>query len=142
MALPDPVMTAEELNEFLIAAFPNQPRHHRVTEVTPTGVRLHLPIGPQDERPGGTVSGPVLMALADSSAWLATLSRIGPVALAVTSSLTINFLRKPPLDVDLTAEVEVVKLGRRLSVSDVRIRSGEVLVAQASVTYAIPDTPP
>ena len=131
-------MTPDDLNEFLAGAFPNAPRSHRVTEVTESGVVLHLPVGPEHERPGGTVSGPTMMGLVDGAAWLATLSRIGPVALAVTSSLTINFLRKPSLDRDLVATVEVLKLGRRLSVSEVRITSGDDLVAHASVTYAIP----
>ena len=131
-------MTVDELNEFLAGAFPNAPRLHHVVEVTDAGVVLRLPIGPDHERPGGTVSGPTMMGLADSAAWLGTLSRIGPVALAVTSSLTINFLRKPSIDRDLVAAVEVLKLGRRLSVSEVRISSGDDLVAQASVTYAIP----
>jgi uncharacterized protein (TIGR00369 family) len=131
-------MTPDDLNDFLAGAFPNAPRSHRVTEVTETGVVLHLPVGPEHERPGGTVSGPAMMGLVDGAAWLATLSRIGPVALAVTSSLTINFLRKPSLDRDLVARADVLKLGRRLSVTDVRLLSGDDLVAQASVTYAIP----
>ncbi|MCU1484240.1 MAG: thioesterase [Actinomycetia bacterium] len=131
-------MTPDELNDFLTGAFPNSPRNHRVVEVTATGVVLELPIGPEHERPGGTVAGPVMMGLVDGAAWLATLSRIGPVALAVTSSLTINFLRKPSLERSLVAHAEVLKLGRRLSVTDVRLLSGDELVAQASVTYAIP----
>jgi acyl-coenzyme A thioesterase PaaI-like protein len=132
------VVTARELDDFVAAAFPNAPRAHRVAEVTDRGVVLHRPIGPEDERPGGTVSGPTMMGLADAAAWLATLSRIGLVALTVTSSLTINFLRKPPLDRDLYAHAELLKLGRRLSVTDVRLISGDDLVAQATVTYAIP----
>jgi uncharacterized protein (TIGR00369 family) len=131
-------MTVDQLNEFLAGAFPNAPRSHGVTEVTDTGVVLLLPVGPEHERPGGTVSGPAMMGLADGAAWLATLSRIGPVALAVTSGLTINFLRKPSLEVDLVARADLLKLGRRLSVCDVRLLSGDELVAQASVTYAIP----
>lgn len=138
MALPAPMMSAAELDDFLAAAFPHAPRPHRVAEVTDRGVVLHLPVGREHERPGGTVAGPVLMGLADSAAWLATLSRVGPVALAVTSGLTINFLRKPALDVDLLADAELLKLGRRLSVTEVRLSSGDVLVAQATVTYAIP----
>jgi acyl-coenzyme A thioesterase PaaI-like protein len=138
MALPDPVMTVAELNEFLAGAFPSAPRAHSVTEVTATGVVLVLPVGPEHERPGGTVSGPAMMGVADGAAWLATLSRIGPVALAVTSSLTINFLRKPSLEIDIVARADLLKLGRRLSVCDVRLLSGDDLVAQASVTYAIP----
>jgi uncharacterized protein (TIGR00369 family) len=138
MPIGAPVMSAPELDDFVAAAFPNSPRAHRVAEVHDRGVTLRLPIGPEHERPGGTVSGPTMMGLVDAAAWLATLSRIGPVALAVTSSLTINFLRKPPLTADLWAEAELLKLGRRLSVSDVRVRSDDVLVAHATVTYAIP----
>lgn len=132
-------MTPSELDEFLAGAFPKMPRTYRVTEVTDTGVVLWLPVGEEHERPGGTVSGPTMMALADAAAWLATLSRIGPVALSVTSSLTINFLRKPPI-ADLWARATLLKLGRRLSVSEVHLASdgsGD-LVAQATVTYAIP----
>ena len=71
---------------------------------------------------------------------MATLSRIGPVALSVTSSLTIHFLRKPSLEHDLLARASLLRLGRRQSVSEVHLRSGgsDDLVAQATVTYAIP----
>jgi uncharacterized protein (TIGR00369 family) len=133
-------MTAGELTEFLDGAFPRQAGSHSVVEVSDRGVIMHFPIGPHHERPGGTVSGPTLMSIADSSAWMATLSRIGPVALAVTSSLNINFLRKPALDQDLWAHADLVRLGRRTSVTDVRIHSGPdpEPVAQATVTYAIP----
>ena len=137
--VPDPVMTPDQLEAFLAEAFPKVPRAYRVTTVTDEGVILRLPIGEEHERPGGTVSGPTMMGLADAAAWLATLSRIGPVALSVTSSLTINFLRKPPL-ADLRAEARLLKLGRTLSVSEVHLHSSttNALVAQATVTYAIP----
>ncbi len=140
MTVPVPVMNAGELNAFLAAAFPQFERPYQATEVTDRGVVLRLPIGPEHERPGGTVSGPTMMGLADGAAWLATLSRIGPVALSVTSSLTINFLRKPSLDRDLYAAASLLKLGRRLSVTEVHLTSGAGgdLVAQATVTYAIP----
>jgi uncharacterized protein (TIGR00369 family) len=139
MTIPEPVMTPAELEAFLGEAFPKVPRAYRVVEVTAEGAVLRLPIGEEHERPGGTVSGPAMMGLADAAAWLATLSRIGPVPLSVTSSLTINFLRKPPL-ADLWAHATLLKLGRRLSVCDVHLRSdanGD-LVAQSTVTYAIP----
>lgn len=133
-------MSPVELTDFLDGAFPRQAGTHSIAELTDRGVIMHFPIGPQHERPGGTVSGPTLMSIADSSAWMATLSRIGPVALAVTSSLTIHFLHKPALDQDLWAHADLVRLGRRTSVSDVRIYSGDSTapVAQATVTYAIP----
>ena len=132
-------MTATELNDFLTGAFPQSTPSSLVSEVTDTGIVMVLPTSPNHERPGGTVSGPAMMTLAAAAAWLATLSRIGPVALAVTSQLTVNFLRKPPL-ADIEAHVELLKLGRRQSVSDVRLVSaGDPRpVAQASVTYAIP----
>jgi uncharacterized protein (TIGR00369 family) len=134
-------MTAAALDRFLDEVSLGRGRPpFVVTDVTPTGITMRLPVGPEHERPGGTVSGPTMMALADGAAWIATLSRIGPVELAVTSSLTIHFLRKPPLDGDLVAEASLLRLGRRLSVTDVRIVSEAAgdLVAQASVTYAIP----
>ena len=137
MSLPAAVMTAVELDDFLSNAFFNQ-RVYRVSEVTDTGVVLTIPIGPEHERPGGSVSGPTMMSLADAAAWLATLSRIGPVALAVTSNLNISFLRKPSLTEDLFAEADLLKLGKRLSVSEVRVMSAGELVAHATVTYSIP----
>jgi uncharacterized protein (TIGR00369 family) len=139
LTLPDPVMSVDDLTVFLADAFPVARRPYDVVSVTAQGAVLRVPIGVEHERPGGTVSGPTLMGLADAAAWLATLSRIGPVALAVTSSLSINFLRKPEM-VDVFAEAELLRLGRRQSVADVRMRSGAAgpLVAQATVTYAIP----
>ena len=80
-----------------------------------------------------------MMSLADTAAWMAILSRIGPVVLAVTTSFHIDFLRKPPLD-DLLAEAVLLKLGSRLAVVEVSLRSehSEDLVAKAQVTYSIP----
>lgn len=133
-----PAMSVAELNDFFRESFPGPPPF-TVIEVTDNGVLMHLRFDTIQLRPGGTVSGPVLMSLADSAAYAAVLSRIGPVALAVTSTLTINFLRKPA-PVDLWADAEILKLGRRQAVTDVRMRSegSPDLVAQASVTYAIP----
>ncbi len=90
-------------------------------------------------RPGGTVSGPTMMALADLAAWLVTIAHIGPVVLAVTTSLHIDFLRKPELT-DVVARARLIKLGKRLSVSDVEVfsRGSDKLVAKAQVTYSIP----
>lgn len=90
-------------------------------------------------RPGGTIAGPVLMALADYAMYAVTLSMIGRVELAVTTALNINFLRKPgPRDV--VAEGRILKLGKRLAVSEVTLRSqGEVEpVAHVTGTYSIP----
>jgi acyl-coenzyme A thioesterase PaaI-like protein len=137
----DVVMTVEGLNDFLAAAFPDAPRAYRVEHVGVDGLRMRVPYDAGQLRPGGTLSGPTMMSLADAAAWLVTLSRIGPVALAVTSSLTISFLTKPQ-PADLLAHATLLRLGARQSVSDVRLWSeggdpGEP-VAQATVTYAIP----
>lgn len=137
VSVPRAVMTSVELDDFLRDAFFQQ-RAYRVDAVTERGAVLRMPIGVENGRPGGSVSGPTMMGLADAAAWLATLSRIGPVALAVTSQLTISFLRKPSLDHDLYAEADLLKLGKRLSVSEVRVISDDDLVAHATVTYAIP----
>lgn len=147
MTVPPAVMTAAELEAFLAAAFPLAPRVYEVVEVTEAGVVMRLPVIAEHERPGGTMSGPSMMTLADASAWIATVSRIGPVALSVTSSLTINFLRKPAL-ADLWARADLLKLGRRQSVTEVRLTSdvggapGPDIVAHATVTYAIPGPGP
>ncbi|HSL56443.1 MAG TPA: PaaI family thioesterase [Acidimicrobiales bacterium] len=135
------VMDAVELNRFLGAAFPGAPRAYRVTHVDAAALRMRVPHDTGQLRPGGTVSGPTMMGLADAAAWLVTLSRIGPVALAVTSSFTIHFLTRPT-PTDLWAEAVLLRLGRRQSVSEVRLWSegGDPSepVAHATVTYAIP----
>lgn len=132
-------MDEGELQRFLADAFPMAPPAYEVEAVTDEGVRLRLPAHAVLERPGGTVAGPTLMALADSTAWLAVLSRIGPVALAVTTSLHIDFLRRPPLGA-VVAEGRLLKLGRRLAVVDVGLAADGVegLVAKAQVTYSMP----
>jgi uncharacterized protein (TIGR00369 family) len=134
-------MDAEALNRFLGSAFPGAPRAYRVTSVDAAALRMRVPADATQTRPGGTLSGPTMMGLADAAAWLVTLSRIGPVALAVTSSLTIHFLTRPA-PADLWAEAVLLRLGRRQSVSEVRLWSegGDPAepVAHATVTYAIP----
>jgi len=92
-------------------------------------------------RPGGTVSGPVLMALADAAVYALVLSKIGIVELAVTTSLNINFLLKPQPG-DVLARARMLKLGKRLAVAEVNLfsaaaDSGDV-VAHATATYSIP----
>ena len=90
-------------------------------------------------RPGGTISGPTMMALADFAMYVAVLASIGPVPLAVTTNLNINFLRKPGA-ADLLAEAKLIKLGKRLAVGEVGIWSAgsAELVAHATSTYSIP----
>jgi uncharacterized protein (TIGR00369 family) len=92
-------------------------------------------------RPGGTVSGPVMMGLADAAVYALVLSRIGIVELAVTTNLNINFLLKPQPG-DVLARARMLKLGKRLAVAEVNLfsaaaDSGDV-VAHATATYSIP----
>jgi uncharacterized protein (TIGR00369 family) len=91
-------------------------------------------------RPGGTISGPSMMGLADLALYAAILAQIGPVALAVTTSLNFNFLRKPEAR-DLIAECRLLKLGKRLAVGEVSIFSegSSDVVCHATGTYSIPD---
>ena len=103
------------------------------------GARVRRAFSEKSLRPGGTISGPTMMGLTDFSMYVAILASIGPVPLAVTTSLNINFLRKPAQR-DLIAEVKLIKLGKRLAVGDVAIYSDgeEDMVAHATSTYSIP----
>jgi uncharacterized protein (TIGR00369 family) len=103
------------------------------------GCRVRRKFSVMSLRPGGTISGPTMMALTDFSMYVAILASIGPVALAVTTNLNINFLRKPAQR-DLIAEVKLIKLGKRLAVGDVAIYSDgeDEMVAHATATYSIP----
>jgi uncharacterized protein (TIGR00369 family) len=132
-------MDTAQLQQFLADAFPGAPIPYVVEEITDRTARVRLPVGPAHGRPGGTVAGPALMALADTAAWLVIVGQIGPVALSVTTSLHIDFLRRPAL-VDVTALATLLKLGRRLAVADVAMSSVDSpdVVAKAQVTYSIP----
>jgi uncharacterized protein (TIGR00369 family) len=137
-----PVMTVAELNAFLDREFPQIHRDGRVYSVVGAGrgeAAVKLDVTDAHLRPGGTVSGPTLFALADLAAYVAILAQIGPVALAVTTSVSINFLRKPPL-APLLARCRILKLGRRLAVAEIHIApdGGGDPVAQATATYSIP----
>ncbi|MBP6737284.1 MAG: PaaI family thioesterase, partial [Rhodobacteraceae bacterium] len=111
-----------------------------VEQVTDSGLTLRLRVEDRHLRPGGTVSGPSIFALADVAMYLAILSRIGPVALAVTTNCSVDFMCKPAAGADLLAEARVLKLGRTLAVGDVLVFSegGQAPVARAGLTYAIP----
>ncbi len=133
-----PVLGIAELQTILQGGFP-EADVPTVEEVNDDFVLMSYAIGDRHGRPGGTVSGPVMMTLADTSAWVVIMSQIGPVVLAVTTSLHIDFLRKPELT-DLMARARILKLGKRLGVVDVEIfsRGESELVAKAQVTYSIP----
>jgi uncharacterized protein (TIGR00369 family) len=134
-------MTVDELNQFFADQFPGGERSYVIESVEPGRVRARQSVANLFLRPGGTVSGPTQMGLADGAAYALILAHIGPVALAVTSSLNISFLRKPQL-ADVVADAAFLKLGRKLAVVDVRLRSEgtDELIAQATVTYAIPSS--
>ena len=91
-------------------------------------------------RPGGTVSGPTLMEMADLAMYVALLSAIGPVGLAVTTNLNINFLRKGQAGQDVLAAAKILKLGKRLAVGEVTLLSGNSPdpIAHVTATYSIP----
>ncbi len=133
------VMGAGALQEFLDHEFPQVARDYVVERIAPMEACVRLKVGEHNLRPGGTVSGPAMFALADVSVYLAILAMIGPVALAVTTNCSIDFMRKPAAGVDLTAEARLLKLGRVLAVGDVLIHSAAPEpVARATLTYSVP----
>ncbi|WP_417689268.1 PaaI family thioesterase [Roseibium sp.] len=140
--MPAPVMTVEELSQFLDAEFPQihaGGRAYFVESVAPGEAVVRLKATDSHLRPGGTVSGPSMMALADLAAYVAILAHIGPVALAVTTNLNINFLRKPEPG-DLLCTCRILKLGKRLAVVECGIagEGEEGFVAHATATYSVP----
>lgn len=132
-------MKLEELRAFLRQEFPQVAEEFRVEEAGEE-LALRLIVAERHLRPGGTVSGPAMFGLADVAFYLALLQRIGPVALAVTTNCSIDFLRKPAAGRDLVARARMLKLGRVLAVGDVLIWSEgmDQPVAHASLTYSIP----
>ncbi len=114
-----------------------------VEALEPGLIRLRLPYRADFVRPGGTVTGPVLFALADVALWGAVLSLIGQVELAVTTSMTINFLRRPTLRA-IEAEARILKLGKRLAYGEITLWSEgeEEPVAHVTGTYSIPPHAP
>jgi uncharacterized protein (TIGR00369 family) len=134
-------LTAEEITEFLNDVFPGAMESFTIEEVGPMRARVRMPFQEWRLRPGGTISGPSLMTLADTGMWVALLAMIGREALSVTSHLDIDFLRKPA-PADVVAHTTLHKVGKRLAVGDVLMYSdGEDMpCARASVTYAIPSS--
>ena len=135
-------MTVAELEAFLERDFPQMYVNGRiwhVLEILPHGARLKMDYHPSQLRPGGTISGPAMMTLADFAMYAAVLGAIGPVGLAVTTNLSINFLRKPEPRA-LLAECRLLKVGKRLAVGDVTITSegSDEPVAHVTGTYSIP----
>src|SRR5262249_46238756 len=140
--VPDPAISLEELKQRLDAEFPEAFRPGgslSIVSIAHGASRLHYAFRPRSLRPGGTISGATMMVLADAAMYVAVLASIGWVPLAVTTNLSIHFLKKPgPRGLD--AECRLLKLGKRLAVGEISIRSEgeEELAAHAVSTYSIP----
>ena len=135
------MMTLAEVKDFLERHFPQLQKSGRyvVEEVRPRAARLRAAFHENQIRPGGTISGPTMMTLADVALYVTVMASVGPVALAVTTNLNINFLRRPGPR-DLIADCRLLKLGKRLAVGEVTIFSEgeEEPVAHVTGTYSIP----
>ena len=134
--------TRDEIRAFIAAEFPHSPC--TIEQVGDASATIRHPVGQAELRPGGTVAGPVLMTVADIALYVALLGEIGIVPLAVTTSLTINFLRKPSAHASIIGVCKLVKIGRTLAVGDVALYSegSDAMVAHAVGTYAIPHSSP
>ncbi|KAA2316885.1 PaaI family thioesterase [Pseudooceanicola sediminis] len=133
-------MDAEALSAFLVEVFPQVHADFVIEDVQDMALRVRLKVAERHLRPGGTVSGPSMFALADVAVYLAVLAMIGPKALTVTTSCSMDFMRKPRANADLIGRCTLLKLGRSLAVGDVLLFSegAEAPVARATMTYAIP----
>lgn len=138
--MTDGAMTIADLHRFLAERFAQVAGDVRIETLGSDGIEVRLCVADRHLRPGGTVSGPAMFALADVAVYLAILARIGPVALAVTTGASIDFMRKPEAGRDLIGTARLLKLGRSLAVGDVLIRSEGLAppVARASLTYSLP----
>jgi len=137
-----PALTRDEMTAFLEQVFPEvmaQGTSMVVEDVGYGTCRIRLKFRPGQLRPGGTISGPTMMMLSDFSVYVAVLAALGKVPLAVTTSLNINFLKKPEPR-DLMADCRLFKIGKRLCVGEARLYSDgeDDLVAHATATYSVP----
>ncbi|MFO1174040.1 MAG: PaaI family thioesterase [Paracoccaceae bacterium] len=135
-----PILTETDLSRFLDEVFPQARDDFAVERLTDDGIVLRMKVSERHLRPGGTISGPAMFGLADVAFYFALMSRIGLQALAVTTNVAIDFLRKPLPDADLLGEARILKIGRQLAAGDVLIRSEgqEEVVARAGLTFSIP----
>jgi uncharacterized protein (TIGR00369 family) len=141
--MPVAKMSVADLEKFLHKEFPQAFSEGDITIEGADGQTCLLRQRYSDKmlRPGGTVSGPTLMAMADLAMYVVLLSAIGPVGLAVTTSLNINFLRKGQPGHDVLAAARLLKLGKRLAVGEVDLHSGNSPdpIAHVTATYSIPN---
>ncbi len=133
-------MEIPELHAFLKREFPQVSAEYEVVELGPSRLRMGLSPDERHLRPGGTISGPTMFSLVDCAVYLAIIAHVGEEALAVTTSASIDFLRKPAAGRRLFADVTILKLGKRLAVGDVVVRNdGSVApLARATLTYSRP----
>ncbi len=130
--------TKQEIAAFMAREFPQS--KISIERIGNRSAIVRHRIGFDELRPGGTVAGPVMMGVADAAIYVAILGELGIVALAVTTNLNINFLRKPVADADIIGECRLIKLGKRLAIGEVLLYSegDDEPVAHAVGTYSIP----
>lgn len=132
-------VTVEEVNTFYDSVFEGRGDQDRVLEVRENYARLRHPVGEGNLRPGDYINGPTQMSIADSAAYVAVFTRVGITPMALTSNLSINFLR-PCIGNAVIAEAHLLKIGRTLAVIsvDIRAEGSEKLSAHAVVNYTLP----
>ncbi len=137
-------LNAEQVMAYMTEVFPQVREDFAIDALSEGALTMRLLVDHRHLRPGGTVSGPSMFALADCAVYALVLGHVGRKALAVTTSCSIDFMRKPAAGVDLIAECRLLKLGRILAVADVLMYSqgaaggAAAPVARASMTYSIP----
>ncbi|MEP2715383.1 PaaI family thioesterase [Pseudophaeobacter sp.] len=131
---------AGELETYMAAIFPQVANDFAIDALSLDGITMRLKVAERHLRPGGTVSGPSMFALADVTVYALVLSRLGAKALAVTTNCSLDFMRKPESGRDIIARGQLLKLGRSLAVGDVHMFSegSDKLVARSTMTYSIP----
>ncbi|KAA1170553.1 PaaI family thioesterase [Marinobacter salinexigens] len=134
------IISFEELQAFLSEQFPQGDAYGSLQKLGDGWAEMRLEVDEEHLRPGGTVSGPVMMGLADVTVYAALLSKIGLVPLAVTTNLNINFLRKPVAHKPIWARATMLKVGRTMGVGEVFVYSegSDEPVAHSTMTYSIP----
>ena len=134
------VLNKQELSDYLQEIFPQVMEDYVIEALEPESVTMRLLVADRHLRPGGTVSGPSMFALADVTVYALVLSRLGRQALAVTTNSSLDFLRKPASGQDIIAKGQLLKLGRSLVVGDVLLFSegSAKVVARSTMTYSIP----
>ena len=132
--------TLQEIQQFLATEFPQSLAHCDVIDVLPKASVVHYRVNEDQLRPGGTISGPTIMTIADFALYVAILGEIGLVGLAVTTNININFLRKPNGQQNLRAECRLMKVGKALIVGEVWVYSEGLVepVAHVTGTYSVP----